>query len=288
MLNDGQNLPNNGENTAAMQEEIHRLGTQLQRVMLEFARRDQTDHNREQQINELSQRLASKEEIELHPDLHEVVPVHLQAEPLKPETRAKHLKNFGRICNLPQPLTDKNGVVEKSNLSQDKKEKIKWCTKYQKHSLDIVRMGASIYAAIDEGGISGQDIMVGLKSICAVASDTAQQLAQEQLHSALHNGGGKGAAAMAKQQMEGFDPEDTSILQACHIKAVTNLDEFSRAISKNSNVRKSGGFQPQNSKNFRGRGGRGRGRGYSTNYRGRGQRGRGRGRGTPSAAPVDP
>jgi hypothetical protein len=265
-------------NQAQMVAEIQRIQQQLS-----FLQRNAEEKDR--QIEDLNERVATKEEIFIPDDLQEVIPAHLQAEPLKPETRKKILRNFSKVANLPEPLTDKNGIVEKSNLSKANRAKIKELTKQQITQIEIIRMSASIYAAIQSGNNSLDTILLGIKSIAAIAADNATKLANEQLVTALHNGGQKGTISLAASFGDGFDHCDSSIIQACHVQAATNLHEYSRAISRGTSNRRgnasknrytAGGGQNsnrsrQNSHNRNQGGGRGRGRG--------GQRGRGRGRG---------
>ena len=237
------------------------VATQLQRM--------------QEQINALQQanadlrntEAAKRDRIALRPEVRDLFAPHLQYKQMDAAARKRAINNYPKSHQLPQALTDANGLAAKAvGEGPAKKWALTTLPALQREALDVLRVAAvGLHAARNNSNGEARIIQLeqALADVITLASDNAQRMARTQLEAIFDAAGTKGAMALinldpdADHQVE-IDIADTSILQAVHVDAMQEIKKYARAV------------QPEK-KQPGGRGGRG-------GRRGNGGKGGGKGR----------
>lgn len=219
----------------------------------------------QEQINALQQanadlrstEAAKRDGIALRPEVRELFAPHLQYKQMDASERKRTISAYPKSQQLPQALTDANGLAAKAvGEGPAKKWALTTLPALQREALDVLRVAAvGLHAARNNN--NGQARIVQLEQtlvdVITLASDNAQRMARTQLETIFDAAGTKGAMALinldpdADHQVE-IDVADNSILQAVHVDAMQEIKKYARAV------------QPEK-KQSGGRGGRGGRRG---------------------------
>ena len=230
------------------------------------------------QINALQQAnmdLRNKEEakrdgIDLRPEVRELFAPHLQLKQMDTADRKRAITGYPKSHQLPQALTDANGLAAKAvGEGPAKKWALTTLPALQREALDVLRVAAvGLHAAISiqDGNTRINQLERTLMDVIALASDNAQRMARTQLETIFDAAGAKGAMALIsldrdQEQAVEIDLGDSNILQAVHVDAMQEIKKYARAVQpeRKQNLNRNGG----------GRGGGG-GRGRRGNYGGKG------------------
>jgi hypothetical protein len=204
---------NNGElqqQLEIMRQHMEQQAAQLATLLQQQAHRDNAND--------------PDQELELLPQIAAIIPPHLQLAPGDAAERKRILRSYPKVA-LPKCIKDNNGLAAHA-IGPDaniKKSVTERAPAHQREHLDVVRVAAAAWQhawSLRETNPAGAAEMLvgGMRDIIALACDSAQRSAQQQLKQTLEAAGQSSAYAMLDLTAETMqiDFEDTNVLQHAH------------------------------------------------------------------------
>ena len=281
---------------AQWQQQLQQQQQQQQRLQQQLQQQQQTHAAEILRVRaETAQRVAASSldaqdagksgRIQLSEEVAACVTPHLQLRPLEQSERQGIIRGYPRADDLPQAITDRNGLAAKTLY--DPKDK-KWVSNLlpglQRNSLDIVRVAAAGWeSSLDESVNLAERVrllQVCIRDVLTLACDNAQRMAKHQLEATFESVGATGAYSLLNFDPDTMDFEirDPSILQQAHVEAIRDIRSFNGSLeaarkAANTRTKNQGknGFSNGTRGAFRGQRNRRGGGGGRFSWRGRGR-----------------
>ena len=246
------------QDASTIQQAIENMQQRLQQQELLVQQQQAILQRQNEYLAEQHQRKQAMEGGELHPNVADAIPPHLQCEPMEREQRKRLLKPYPKLKQMPKPIKDRNGLGARAIATkEDKKWIVNHLPALQRDALDVARVSLAAWNSYLRTG-SNEQLLEAIRNVTALATDNAQRIAQLQLQQTFEASGAKGAYSIMQLTPDSseLDFSEHTLFQQAHIEALQDLKKYTYTIDqakKNDKPKDNGHKQRSNSRYEAGR-----------------------------------
>ena len=222
------------QNASTIQQAIENMQQRLLQQEQLVQQQQAMLHRQNEYLAAQHQRKQATEGGELHPNVKDAIPPHLQCEPMEREQRKRLLKPYPKLKQLPKPIKDRNGLGARAIASkEDKKWIVTHLPALQRDALEVARVSLAAWDAYLRTG-GNEQLLEAIKNVTALATDNAQRIAQLQLQQTFEASGAKGAYSIMQLTPDSseLDFSEHTLFQQAHIEALQDLKKYTSTIDQ--------------------------------------------------------